>query len=52
MCNRFRMTAKQEELALAFGIDPELTMPELTPLRPPEMLPDRLGWMMLGGAFP
>ncbi|TFI57754.1 DUF159 family protein [Sphingomonas parva] len=46
MCNRYRMTAKQQELALRFGIDPALIMPEPEPLPPPELFPKRIGWVV------
>ena len=46
MCNRYRMTAKQEELALRVGIDPALSMPEPDPLPPPELFPKRIGWVV------
>jgi putative SOS response-associated peptidase YedK len=46
MCNRYRMTAKQAEVALRFGIDPSLTMPEPERLPPPELFPKRLGWVV------
>lgn len=46
MCNRYRMTSKQDELALRFGIDPALIMPEPGPLPPPELFPDKPGWMV------
>ena len=46
MCNRYRMTAKQQELALKFGIDPALIMPEPDPLPPPELFPKRIGWVV------
>lgn len=37
MCNRYRMSAKQIEVALRFGVSPELIMPESEPLPPPEL---------------
>jgi putative SOS response-associated peptidase YedK len=46
MCNRYRMTAKQAELAIQFGIDPELIMPEPETIPPPELFPKRLGWVV------
>jgi hypothetical protein len=45
MCNRYRMSAKQVELAQRFGIDPKLIMPEPTPLPPPGLFPKRIGWL-------
>jgi putative SOS response-associated peptidase YedK len=52
MCNRYRMSAKQAELAQRFGIDPALIMPEPEPLPPPELFPKRTGWVVRqeGGA--
>src|SRR4028118_1155911 len=46
MCNRFRMTAKQAEVAVQLGIDPALIMPEPGPLPPPELFPKRLGYVV------
>jgi putative SOS response-associated peptidase YedK len=46
MCNRYRMSAKQIEVALRFGIDPALIMPEPEPLPPPELFPKRMGWVV------
>lgn len=46
MCNRYRMSAKQAEVALAFGIDPALILPEPGPLPPPELFPKRFGWVV------
>jgi putative SOS response-associated peptidase YedK len=46
MCNRYRMTARQAEVALRFGIDPALIMPEPERLPPPELFPRRLGWVV------
>lgn len=46
MCNRYRMTAKQAELALRFGIAPELILPEPERLPPPELFPKRLAWVV------
>jgi putative SOS response-associated peptidase YedK len=46
MCNRYRMSAKQAELARRFGIDPTLIMPEPEPLPPPELFPKRSGWVV------
>lgn len=52
MCNRYRMSAKQAELAQRFGIDPALIIPEPEPLPPPELFPKRPGWVVRqeGGA--
>ena len=46
MCNRYRMTAKQAEVAIQFGIDPAVIMPEPGPLPPPELFPKRLGYIV------
>ena len=46
MCNRYRMSAKQAEVALRFGIDPALIMPEPEPLPPPELFPKRIGYVV------
>jgi putative SOS response-associated peptidase YedK len=46
MCNRYRMSAKQVELAQRFGVDPKLIMPEPDPLPPPELFPKRVGWVV------
>lgn len=40
------MSAKQIEVALRFGIDPALTMPEPGSLPAPELFPKRLGWVV------
>ena len=46
MCNRYRVSAKQLELAERFGIDPRTLMPEPDPLPPPELFPKRPGWLV------
>jgi putative SOS response-associated peptidase YedK len=46
MCNRYRMSAKQAEVALRFRIDPRLIMPEPEPLPPPELFPKRIGYVV------
>jgi putative SOS response-associated peptidase YedK len=46
MCNRYRMSAKQVELARAFGVPEHLIMPEPEPLPPPELFPKRIGWVV------
>jgi putative SOS response-associated peptidase YedK len=46
MCNRYRVSAKQAEVAIHFGIDPALIMPEPGPLTLPEMFPKRLGYVV------
>jgi hypothetical protein len=43
MCNRYRMSAERIEVALRFGIDPALIMPERERLPSPELLPKRTG---------
>lgn len=40
------MSAKQAEVAIAFGIDPALIMPEPERLPPPELFPKRHGWVV------
>jgi putative SOS response-associated peptidase YedK len=42
MCNRYRMSAKQLELAAAFGIDISKLLPE-EQMPPPELFPQRPG---------
>ena len=44
MCNRYRMTAKQAELALRYGIEP--IYPEDVTLPPPELFPKRPAWVV------
>lgn len=46
MCNRYRMTASQAEIALRFGIDPDLIMPEPERLPPPELFPKREAYVV------
>jgi putative SOS response-associated peptidase YedK len=46
MCNRYRMSAKQVELARHFGVPEHLIMPEPEPLPPPELFPKRTGWVV------
>lgn len=46
MCNRYRMTAKQAELARRFGVPEHLIMPEPERLPPPELFPKRDGWVV------
>jgi putative SOS response-associated peptidase YedK len=41
MCNRYRMTAKQAELAAQFGL--QVPYPENVTLPPPELFPKRPG---------
>jgi hypothetical protein len=40
------MTAKQAEVAIQFGIDPTLIMPEPGPLPPPELFPKRQAYVV------
>lgn len=40
------MSAKQVEVAIAFGVDPALIMPEPERLPPPELFPKRAGWVV------
>ncbi len=40
------MTAKQADVAIRFGIDPALIMPEPERLPPPELFPKRMGWVV------
>ena len=44
MCNRYRVTANQIELAEKYGIVFEKLMPEPEPLPPPELFAKRPGW--------
>lgn len=44
MCNRFRMTAKQAELAAGYGIT--VPYPEDVTLPPPELFPKRPAWVV------
>jgi putative SOS response-associated peptidase YedK len=44
MCNRYRMTAKQAELAARFGV--ASPYPEDVTFPPPELFPKRLGWVV------
>jgi putative SOS response-associated peptidase YedK len=44
MCNRYRVSAKQLELAQKYGIDPATLFPDPEPLPPPELFPKRHGW--------
>ena len=47
MCNRFRMTANQAELAKRYGIEVPNPPDETYP--PPELFPERLGWIVRQG---
>jgi putative SOS response-associated peptidase YedK len=44
MCNRYRMTAKQAELAARYGVD--VIDPEDATFPPPELFPDREAWVV------
>lgn len=44
MCNRYRMTAKQAELAARFGVETIYEPDESFP--PPELFPKRMGWVV------
>jgi putative SOS response-associated peptidase YedK len=46
MCNRYRVSAKQLELAKTYGVDPDRLMPDPDPLPPPELFPKRTGWIV------
>lgn len=43
MCNRYRMSAKQSELAAKFGFR---IVPDPDPLPPPELFPRRAAWVV------
>jgi putative SOS response-associated peptidase YedK len=47
MCNRYRVTAKQIEIAQRYGVDPALLFPEPETLPPPELFPKRSGWVVV-----
>ena len=44
MCNRFRMTARQAELAARYGVSPPYLPDESYP--PPELFPKRTAWIV------
>jgi putative SOS response-associated peptidase YedK len=46
MCNRYRVSAKQMELAERYGFDIDKLMPEPDPLPPPELFPKKPGWIV------
>src|SRR3712207_3297613 len=46
MCNRYRVTAKQIEIAQRYGVNPALLFPEPETLPPPELFPKRSGWVL------
>jgi putative SOS response-associated peptidase YedK len=43
MCNRYRVNAKQAEVAKRFGVN---LIPEPERLPPPELFPKRIGWVV------
>ncbi len=43
MCNRFRVTAKQIEIARRYGVDPASLFPEPETLPLPDLSPTRMG---------
>lgn len=47
MCNRFRMTAGQVGLATRYGIT--VPYPLDLEIPPPELFPERLGWIVRQG---
>jgi len=46
MCNRYRVTPKQMELAEHYGFDVSKLFPEPERLPPPELFPKRPGWVV------
>ena len=46
MCNRYRVSAKQMEIAKQFGFPIDKLMPEPEPLPPPELFPKKIGWIV------
>ena len=46
MCNRYRVSAKQMEIAKKFGFPIDKLMPEPEPLPPPELFPKKSGWIV------
>jgi len=46
MCNRYRVSAKQLELAQRYGFDVDKLRPEPDPLPPPELFPKKPGWIV------
>ena len=44
MCNRFRMTASQAEVAASYGVAP--IYPEDVTIPPPELLPGKPAWVV------
>lgn len=48
MCNRFRMTAKEADLAARYGVEP--IYPEDATFLPPELFPDLPAWVVRQGS--
>ncbi len=46
MCNRYRVSAKQAELAQKYGFGLDKLMPDPDPLPLPELFPKRTGWIV------
>ena len=46
MCNRYRVSAKQIDLAKQYGFDVGKLMPEPERMPPPELFPKKAGWMI------
>ena len=46
MCNRYRVSAKQIEIAKRYGFEVDQLMPEPEHLPPPELFPKKLGWVV------
>ena len=48
MCNRFRVSATQMEIAKPLDFPIDNLMPEPEPLPPPELFPKKIGWIVRG----
>ena len=46
MCNRYRVSPKQLELAKRYGFDISKLFPEPETLPPPELFPKKPGWIV------
>lgn len=46
MCNRYRVSAKQIDLAKQYGFDVGKLMPEPERMPPPELFPKKPGWVI------
>jgi putative SOS response-associated peptidase YedK len=46
MCNRYRVSAKQIDLAKQYGFDVDKLMPEPERMPPPELFPKKPGWIV------